>query len=125
MEEGRKRDDDLDVFRGSLQAAIASAVRAAKEGDVAVARANGASPGLVMRRDTPAQTAGVLTQGERHYAVAGLVAGLTVIALSFGLFYLGISGRVTWIAKAFGLSSELVGASPGVHSRHVNHLHHR
>jgi hypothetical protein len=119
-----KRDDDLDVFQGSLDAAIASAVRAAKEGDKAVPRADVALSGLVMRRDTPAQTAKVLIQGKRHYAVTSLVAGLTVIALGCGL-YLGTSGRVPWIAKAFGLSSEPVGASPGAHRRHVNHLHHR
>ena len=52
-------------------------------------------------------------KGERHYAVAGLITGCLVILVGCALFYLGVDGKVTWSAKAFGFSSELVDASPG------------
>jgi hypothetical protein len=40
----------------------------------------------------PGETAKVAIERERHYSVGGFIAGLVVILLGCGLFYLGITG---------------------------------
>jgi hypothetical protein len=37
---------------------------------------------------------------ERHHAIVGLLVGLAVIFLGCGLFYLGVSGKVTSAVSA-------------------------
>jgi len=43
----------------------------------------------------------------------GRLIGAAVILAGCGLIYLGVAGKLTWIAGAFGLRSEFVSASPG------------
>jgi hypothetical protein len=50
---------------------------------------------------------------ERYSAITGLLLGGVAIIVGCSLFYLGISGNVAKLAKAYGLTTELVEASPG------------
>jgi uncharacterized protein DUF4339 len=52
-------------------------------------------------------------RGRRRFGVVGVVVGLLMIVVGGGLFYLGVTGMVTWAANTFGFTSEYVDASPG------------
>jgi hypothetical protein len=60
---------------------------------------------------TPEVIAKAAISRERDNRVVGLFVGLVAMLLGCGLFYLGVSGKVTWVAKAFGLTGELVDTS--------------
>jgi hypothetical protein len=52
-------------------------------------------------------------ESELYVAFAGFILGLVIILVGAWMFYLGISGREAWVAKAFGHSNELVDSLPG------------
>jgi GYF domain 2 len=61
---------------------------------------------------SPATPAAAFKPG-RRYAVVGVLIGLLMILLGCGLFYLGLTGMVTWAANAFGFANRFVDATPG------------
>jgi hypothetical protein len=52
-------------------------------------------------------------ESELYCAFAGFILGVFIILLGAWMFYLGISGKETWVAKAFGHSNEFVDSLPG------------
>jgi GYF domain 2 len=62
---------------------------------------------------TPAASGIAAVKSGRHYALVGILAGVVMVLLGGGVFYLGITGVVTWPARARGFTSQLVNASPG------------
>jgi len=94
--------------------------------DASGAAANGASwdprslegfhpdPAYAIAAPVPEEEASVPAQkGRRRFGLVGVVVGLLMIVVGGGLFYLGVTGMVTWAANAFGFNSEYVDASPG------------
>jgi GYF domain 2 len=60
---------------------------------------------------TPAAPAIAPIKGGRRYALVGILLGAVMVLLGCGLFYLGITGLVTWVANALGFTNQLVDAS--------------
>jgi len=63
---------------------------------------------------TPAAPEIAAVKSGRHYTLVGILAGVVMVLLGGGVFYLGITGVVTWPASALGFTSQLVNASPGI-----------
>jgi hypothetical protein len=63
---------------------------------------------------TPAAPEIAAVKSGHHYTLVGIVAGVVMVLLGGGVFYLGITGVVTWPASALGFTSQLVNASPGI-----------
>jgi hypothetical protein len=63
---------------------------------------------------TPAAPEIAAVKSGHHYTLVGIVVGVVMVLLGGGVFYLGITGVVTWPASALGFTSQLVNASPGI-----------
>ena len=68
---------------------------------------------MTARDDEPRATAHAQIETELYCAFAGFVLGLFAILVGLVMFYLGISGKEPWVARALGHSNELVDALPG------------
>jgi hypothetical protein len=62
---------------------------------------------------TVAEPGSAAVKGGRRYAFVGILVGALMILLGGGLFLLGITGVMTWVARALGFTSKFVDASPG------------
>jgi hypothetical protein len=63
---------------------------------------------------TPAAPDVAAVKSGHHYTLVSILAGVIMVLLGGGVFYLGITGVVTWPASALGFTSQLVNASPGI-----------
>jgi hypothetical protein len=63
--------------------------------------------------DQGASSRTATVEAEHRSPLSSLLLGVVVLLLGCLLFYLGISGNVTRLVRAFGLANEVVDASPG------------
>ena len=63
---------------------------------------------------TPAAPDIAVVKREHHYPLVGILPGVVMVLLGGGVFYLGITGIITWAASALGFTSHLLDASPGI-----------
>lgn len=47
-------------------------------------------------------------------SLVAIIGGVLLILVGVGLVYLGFKGSIQWSFSAFGLSSKLIDASPGI-----------
>jgi uncharacterized protein DUF4339 len=73
----------------------------------------GEIPGIFTRDEPASDTPERAVATKRGPAAGGLLFGTLVLVLGCSLLYLGLSGAVTRMASALGMTRELVDASPG------------